>query len=140
MTSPAFLLELLNGGAITPDLIWLCMLATYLVKESRRRGLHPLDWFSLPPSMNLILAVFVCDAGNCLRSIIIWTWRVGGAGEFSPLESAGLVVAGALIALGGLCKVRAWTQPDYGNGPWLAATALTAAVVGTMFVMMLVFR
>lgn len=117
----AFFLEMLNGGAITPELIWMVMLGLYLSRESQRRNLRWFDWFHLPPSMNLILAVFICDAGVWLRSVIIWNWRRGGAGEFNEMEVMGLIIGGTLIVGGYLCKIRAWTHPEYGNRPWLAA-------------------
>lgn len=135
-SSSAFFLEMLNGGAITPEFLWLVLLGIYLSRESQRRGLHWSDWFSLPPSMNLILAVFIADAGVWLRSLIVWNWRRTGAGEFNEAELLGLIVGGALIVLGFLCKIRAMTEPDHGPGPWLASAGLTALVL----VAMLVFR
>jgi hypothetical protein len=132
-----FFLEILNGGAITPELLWLILLARYLIAEARRRGLHGLAWFHLPPSMNLIVAIFICDAGVCLRSMTIWSWRrVFGAGDFSAVQSGLLIVGGALIVIGYLCKIRAVTEPDQGNGPWLRAATLTGAAI----ILLLVFR
>lgn len=129
MTSSAFFLEILNGGSIAPELIWMTMLGVYLSRESQRRGLRWFDWFRLPPSMNLILAVFICDAGVCLRSIIVWGWRRDGAGEFNEMEVAGLIVGSALIFCGYLCKIRAWTHPDYGDWPWVVACIVSAIMV-----------
>lgn len=125
----AFLLEILNGGAITPELIWLVLLTVYLVKEARRRNLHWFDWLHLPPSMNLILAIYVVDAGVTLRSITVWLWRVGGGGEFSALQNGLLIVGGGLIVLGYLCKIRALTSPDHGDLPWFVAGIITLVVV-----------
>lgn len=135
--SSAFFLEMLNGGAITPELLWLVLLAVYLSKESKRRGLHALDWFSLPPSMDLIVAVFLSDAGVWIRSTTIWVWRrFYGAGEFSNAQQLLLVIGGAMIVVGYLCKIRAWTKPDHGEMPYLVASAATAVVL----IMMLVSR
>lgn len=122
----AFFLEILNGGAVTPELIWLVLLGTYLSREARRRGLHFLDWFSLPPSMNLILAVFIFDAAIVSRSWVVWAWRrFDHAGDFGPMQTVALMVSGFFIVVGTLCKIRAMTHPDHGNWPWLASTAVT---------------
>ncbi len=128
--SPAFFLEILNGGAVTPELIWLCILTVYLCKESKRRDLHPLDWFHLPPSMNLILAIFIFDAAIVSRSWIIWGWRrFDAAGDFGPMQTLALSISGFFILAGTLCKIRAWTHLDYGNWPWLVAGIATALSV-----------
>jgi hypothetical protein len=130
LSSPSLFLELLSGGAITPNLLWLVLLVRYLAKESRRRGLHALDWFSLPPSMNLILAITFCDFGTTLRAMTIWFWRrFGGAGDFTDLQLVLLVISGALVVAGTLYKIRALTEPDRGRGPWILATVATAAML-----------
>lgn len=128
----SFFLEILNGGAVTPELIWLGILTVYLCKESQRRGLHLFDWLHLPPSMNLIVAIYITDVAIVTRSWIIWAWRrFDGAGTFGPTQTIMLTISGLFIVIGTLCKIRAWTYPDYGNGPWLAAGALTMiGVVG----------
>jgi|SRR5882762_231942 len=118
-------LEILNGGTVTPDLIWMILLGFYLSRESKRRGLHALDWFHLPPSMNLVLAVFICDLGVWVRSATLWTWRYFGASDFTKLDTALLIFGGALIVIGYLCKIRAITEPDHGRKPWLIASAAT---------------
>lgn len=137
MNSSLFL-EILSGGAITPELVCLVLLTIYLSKEAKRRGLRRRDWFKLPPSMNLILAMFVYDVGVFLRSGTIWAWRrfAGGAGDFNSIEGLLLVLGGALIVLGSLCKIRALTKPDHGDGPWLAASAASAFMIG----LLLLFR
>lgn len=133
----SFFLEMLNGGAVTPELFWLVLLARYLTRESKRRGLQRFDWFSLPPSMDLMLAIFIVDAGVWIRSVTIWVWRrFDGSGEFSSAQHMLLTIGGALIAIGYLCKIRALTRPDEGNGPWLVAMGCTVVVL----VAMLVFR
>lgn len=134
---PTLFLEILNGGAITPELIWMVLLARYLMTEAQRRGLNGFDWLHLPPSMNLILAVFICDAGVWLRSVTIWVWRrFLGSGDLSALQLGLLGLGGALIVVGYLCKIRAVTRPDKGNGPWLRAGALSGAAI----IAMLLFR
>jgi hypothetical protein len=137
MTDHALFLEILNGAAVTPELICLAMLAVYLCRESRRRGLHALDWFRLPPSMNLVLAMFIFDAGVWLRSLTIWIWRrFFGAGDFSAVQTSILIIGGALIVVGSLCKVRALTHPDHGAVPWFASAYVTAVAI----VVLLLFR
>ena len=129
--SSALFLEILNGGAITPELVCLVLLTIYLSKEAKRRGLRRLDWFKLPPSMNLILAMFVYDAGVFVRSVAVWGWRrfSGGTGNFTGPEGLALIIGGALIVIGSLCKVRALTRPDHGDGRWLVASASSAIVI-----------
>lgn len=131
-TDYRLLLEILNGGAVTPEIIWLLLLTVYLVKESQRRGLSAWDWLSLPPSMNLILAIYICDVGVYLRSITVWVWRINGGHEFSLVQSWLLVVGGGLIVLGTLCKIRAIKAPDHGDGPWFVAGALTLLVAAIL--------
>lgn len=131
-TDYRLMLEILNGGAISPEAIWLALLTVYLVKESKRRGLYAMDWLHLPPSMNLILAIYISDAGVTMRSVTVWWWRVTGSGEFSLLQSWLLVIGGALIVIGTLCKIRAITAPDHGDGPWFVAGVITLLVVCLM--------
>lgn len=127
-------LELLNGSAVTPELLWLVMIGLYLSKEARRRGLHALDWFNLPPSMNFMLAIFISDLGIWLKTFTVWLWRRSGAGPFNELEITLLAVSGVLILLGPLCKIRALTAPDHGRGPWLVALGWTIAIAAAMLV------
>jgi len=103
-----FLLELHGRGAILPEGIWLVLLTMYLVKETRRRGLGWYDWLHLPPGMNFILAIYICDLGVVIQSIgfSLWQWWM-------------LVVGGALVVVGFLCKIRALTVEDLGNRIWL---------------------
>lgn len=132
-----FLLEVLNGGAVTPELLWLVLLGIYLVKEAKRRGLRATDWFKLPPSMNLILAVFISDLGVSMRAAVVWFWRRfnGGVGDFSPFEASILITGCGLIVIGSLCKIRAITEPDHGNGPWLLS--MLSAGVAILILLML---
>lgn len=131
MSNPGLFLEILNGGAVTPESLWLVLLAIYLSKESKRRGLRCLDWFHLPPSMNLIVAIFVCDAGISLRSFTIWTWRrfFSDGGHMNGAHAAAMILGSCLVLIGTLCKVRAITEPDHGKWPWIFATISTAAVI-----------
>lgn len=132
----AMFLEFLNGGAITPELLWMLLIGKYLHAEARRRGLHGFNWLSLPPNMNFMLAIFICDTGVWLRSTTIWAWRFFGAGDFGVIETSLLVAGGALIFIGYLCKIRALTYPEEGRGPWVKAAALSVVVL----VAMVVFR
>lgn len=130
--SDTSLLELLNGGSIVPELLCLVVVGIYLSRESRRRGLRPLDWVHLPSNMDLMLALFICDSGIFFRSSISWAWRFFGAGDFNAAQGAGLVIGGTVAALGFLCKIRALTRPDYGDAPWLAATASSVVALAVL--------
>jgi hypothetical protein len=122
----SLLLEILNGAAVTPEFLWLVLLGVYLSRESKRRGLHWFNWFSLPPSMNLMLAIFVFDSAILTRTWVIWAWRrFDGATQFGPSQTTILIISGSFVLIGALCKIRALTHPDWGNGPWLAATGVT---------------
>lgn len=122
-----FLLEIINGAAVTPEYIWLAMLGVYLSRESRRRGLHWFNWFRLPPSMNLMLAIFICDAAIITHSWVMWAWRrFDGDAQFGPSQTTVMIISGAFVLIGTLCKIRALTHPDHGNWPWLIATGVTA--------------
>lgn len=121
-------IEFINGLAITPGLLWLVMIAIYLSKEAKRRKLHPLDWFSLPPSMDFMLAIFISDLGMWIRSFVAWLWSRRGGGEFTKLDILFLGGASALIIFGALCKIRALTRPDHGSNPWLVAMCWTVVM------------
>lgn len=124
--SAAPFLELLNGGAITPEIICLVLLGRYLVNESKRRGLRAFDWLKLPPSMNLILAVFISDLGVFLRSATVWHWRhFTRAPDFTGPETFIMMIGAVLVVLGPLCKVRALTEPDFGRRPWVTSALLS---------------
>lgn len=126
--NPNFPLELLNGAGGIPETIFIFVLGLYLFREARRRqlGLRSLVRFQYPPSMNLAVAVLVFDIGVCTRSWTIWIWRQNGAGAFDFWQIAALAIGGALIAVGGVCKVRSLTLPDYGHIPWV----MTALAIG----------
>lgn len=124
-------LEILSGGGIVPAVMWLTLLTLYLTRESERRGLSALDWLHLPPSMNLILALYLADIGVLL--FLVWLWRMfAGAGTFGPLQSLLLMTAGAFVVIGGLCKIRALTAPDHGNLPWFLAGCATLLVMSIL--------
>jgi hypothetical protein len=129
--------EVLNGGAVTPEIVWLVLLGVYLFREGRRRGVRGWGWLNLPPSMNLVVAMFVCDLGISLRSATVWAWRrfQGGVGDFSVLQSSLLLAGCALIIVGSLCKIRALTKPDHGDRPWLIA--LASAIVAILVLLAL---
>lgn len=131
------LFELLNGSSVAPILLLQAWMVRYLAIEARKRGLRWWSWLRLPAHMDLVLAMFVFDAGVLARSFVSWAWRFFGSADFSAAEAAGLVAGGALIALGALCKIRALTRPDSGNGPWLASAAVTALAVAVLLLLML---
>ncbi len=121
------LLQALNGAAVVPAAICMVLLSLYLCRESRRRGLRAMDWFHLPPSMNLVLAMFLFDVGVIFRLGATWAWYFFGE-DMVAVESA-FAIAIAAITVGVLCKIRALTEPDYGRAPWVASCAATAAAV-----------
>ena len=122
---PSLPLELLNGAGMVLETCFLSCMALYLFREVRRRQLSVRDWvFDLPPSMHLAVAIFVFDFGVCLRSAVIWIWRhFYKAGDFGLIQMSLLAYGGAIIVIGSLCKIRAITKPDFGNGPWLMSLA-----------------
>lgn len=131
------LFEMLNGSSVTPILLLQIWLIRYLAIESRKRGLRWWNWFHLPAHMDLVLAMFVFDTGVLARSFFSWAWRFFGAGDVNAAEMAGLIAGGFLIVLGALCKIRALTRPEGGNGPWLASAAATALAVAVLLLLML---
>lgn len=137
----AFFLEILNGGAVTPELIWLGMLTIYLGKEARRRGFRWWNWFHLPPSMDLMLAIWIFDAAIVARSWVVWAWRrFDDGGDFAEWHLAALTVSGFFILAGALCKIRAWTRADYGNWPWLVSCLLTIISIIGLVIFGTIFR
>lgn len=124
--NPELPLELLNGAGMVLETCFLGLMVLYLLKETKRRGLGVADWIGgrLPPSMNFALAVMVCDSGVWLRSIVVWSWRrFYDGGGFGNYQLAFLALGALAIVVGSLCKIRAITKPDHGNGPWLASAA-----------------
>lgn len=129
---PNLPLELLNGGGMVVELFFLIYMVQYLWKETTRRGLGVRTWLAgqLPPSMNFAVAVVVFDVGVWARSVDIWVWRrFFGAAPFNMTQIIILGLGALAILLGSLCKVRAITKPDYGNGPWMVALGSTAAFI-----------
>lgn len=126
---PNLPLELLNGAGMVLEFCFLSWVAVYLWRETRRRGLTWRDWFfRMPPSMHLAVAIMVFDGGVFMRSSVIWIWRrYLGAGDFSVLQLSLLGYGGMLIVVGSLCKIRAISKPDYGDGPWLISAGAVAA-------------
>lgn len=129
---PGLPLELLNGAGVVLEFCFLSWMALYLWRESRRRNLKARDWlFRLPPSMHLAVAIFVFDSGVWLRSAVIWMWRrFFHAADFSALQLGLLGVGGFVLVVGSLCKIRAITKPDFGNGPWLMSAGAVILFFG----------
>lgn len=132
----ADLLELLNGAAIVPGFIVIGLLFRYLVKEAQRRGLHGLDWRHFPPSMNLVLAMFIFVVAVWGEKVFKWGWRFFGAKDFGAGLTVFLIFFGSFVVIGSLCKIRALTRPDFGDGPWLISASLSAVAI----VALVVFR
>lgn len=136
--SSNLLLELLDGGGMVIEAFFILFLLMYLRKETLRRGIGIKEWyhFDLPPSMNLAIAVLVFDFGVFLRTAVIWAWRkFYGAAEFNPNQIMLLSFAAVVIILGGLCKIRAVSFPDYGHFPWLmTALMILLFILGSLIV------
>ena len=133
MTDPALILETLNGAAIVPGVICTILFTRYMVKETHRRGLRGLDWFHLPPSMDLILAMFLFNSAVLGERVVKWIWRrFFGADDVNAGEAAGMILFGSVIIIASLCKIRALTRPDYGNGPWLVSVAATIGAIAAL--------
>ena len=128
----ARLLEILNGVALIPATILLLLMVRYLIAESVRRGLHSFSWFHLPPSMNLVLAMFFFDLAIMLRLIATFLWYLIGQRLF-PIQMLFFVAIIGLI-IGLLCKIRAITEPEYGRLPWFATMMVTIAVAATLLI------
>src|SRR5271165_6552563 len=124
-------LEILDGGGAILGFFYLVWAANYLRRETSRRHLGFSDWFNglLPPSMHLVVAIFVFDLGVFIRTTVMWVWRMRGAKDFGPIEIGLLGFGGAVVIAGALCKIRAITKPDFGDGPWLAAAGAVALFV-----------
>lgn len=116
-------LRVLNGAAVVPAFILLGVLILYLCRESVRRGLNPLGWFHLPPSMNLALAVFVLVAFLALRVATTWSWYLIGGKILTLQMTFAVAIVGIIVGL--LCIIKAITAPDYGRWPWLATMMAT---------------
>lgn len=115
---------ILRGAAIILDAIFICLLASYLIRETRRRHLRARDWVvMLPPPMHFAVSVIVCDLGVL---IYLAGWDVPAI----RLAGVGVILTGAL------CKIRSISKPDYGDGPWLLSAgavlifALLAPFIG----------
>lgn len=126
-------LQALNAAALIPAVIFLFLASRYLIRESIRRGLHPLNWFNLPYSMNLALAMVIFDIFVILRLGTTVLWYMLGQ-RITSIDLMFLVsILGIIVGL--LCKIRALTEPDYGKLPWLGSAILT--VLATVFLLAL---
>ena len=131
---PSFSLELINGATHIVGAFFLWHMAVYLVRETHRRRLKLRAWFfKLPVSMHFAVAILVFDFGVWMKAFVVWIWRMLGAAPFTLTVMTLLWIGSLIILIGGLCKIRAITKPDRGNGPWLlAAGAVVVFVVVTM--------
>lgn len=123
---PSVALEMLNGIGVILAVCFLVFLTVYLAREHKARDLRFRDWFfRLPPSMHLVVAIYVFDLGVVVRAGVIWMWRrFFSGGDMSLMQLMLLLFGAAIIALGSLCKIRAVSKPSFGNWPWLASLAL----------------
>lgn len=124
------ILEILNGAALMPVTICLVLLTTYLCREAVRRGLHALDWWHLPPSMSLALAMFVFVAFVGLRYLATVIFYSIGQ-QVQPLAILFVFsIIGMIIGL--LCTIKAITEPEYGKMPWMVSVGATICIVAVM--------
>lgn len=123
---PSLPLEMLNGVGVILAVCFLAFLTVYLAREHKARDLRFRDWFfRLPPSMHLVVAIYVFDLGVVVRAGVIWIWRrFFSGGDMSLIQLALLLVGAGIIAIGSLCKIRAISKPSFGNWPWVASTGL----------------
>lgn len=131
MLDPAFSLEIINGAGHIAGLFFLWHLGFYLCREAKRRHLNLGSWFSrLPISMHFAVAILIYDVGVWLKTFVIWVWRAFyGAGTFSGTMYTALWIGSLMIVVGSLCKIRAVTKPDHGDGPWLLAAGTVAIFI-----------
>jgi hypothetical protein len=131
----ARILENMNGAAIVPALICTWLFARYLLKEGKRREKRLFDWFHFPPGMDLVLAMVFFNTMVLGERMTKWVWRrFLGADDFRGVETFFMFLFGAGIVVALLCKIRALTKPDYGNGPWAWSAVATAVAIFIMLV------
>lgn len=125
---PALPLEVLNGVGVILAVCFLVFLTIYLAREHKARNLRFRDWFfRLPPSMHLVVAIYVFDLGVVVRTSVIWIWRrFFDGGDMSLTQLLLLLFGAGIIAIGSLCKIRAISKPSFGDWPWLASMGLVA--------------
>lgn len=125
------LLEVLNEtenrAAIFPAVVLLVLLGRYLSREAIRRGIHPLKWHLLPPSMNLALAMFIFDFGVTIRYVATAFWYARGENIATLLGVFNLAIGIMIVGL--LCKIKAITEPEYGRWPWFFTMTTVLAII-----------
>lgn len=129
--------ELLNGSDVILKGIFMLWALRYLWLETKRRKLRFRDWFlfRLPPSMGFIIAVIVADFSTWIRSAVIWSWRrFYGSADYTAWQLELLLLAGLIGIVGGVCKIRAVTKPEYGDEPWLICLALVLVFIAASLV------
>lgn len=129
--------ELTNGADAILKGIFILWALRYLWVETRRRKLTFWHWlnFSLPPSMGFIIAVIISDFASWIRAVVIWIWRrFYSSGDYPLWQTEFLVLAGIIGVVGGLCKVRSVTKPDYGDKLWLLCLAFVIIFIGASLI------
>jgi hypothetical protein len=129
-----FTLEVANGASAIVMLYFVVYLAIHIVRTHEIRNLTFRKWFhDRPLGIEVAMALMITTVGWSARSIMIWYWRLTGTdhGNFiTPSPDAGswlLLGATLIIILGYLCKIRVFSRPVYGNGPWIMALASVLA-------------
>lgn len=124
--NPDFLLELLNGCSAILNAVFVYWLVRYLIVETSRRKIPLRDWMAkTPPAMHFATAIVVFDSGVFVRAATMWAWpHSNGSAKINTPLLAFLAIGSFLIGVGAICKIRAISHPDHGDGPWLFAVAI----------------
>lgn len=120
------LLTIINGA-------WTISLGAFiifLVFHLFQRGVDWRDWFfDAPVGAQVAVAILVADLGNWIVRTAVWVWRETGQ-ETIPNWLVGWIIAGAFIgSVGIFCKLRVFSVPWFGHGPWLVTLIVTAAFI-----------
>ena len=85
--------------------------------------------------MGFIIAVLVADFSTWLHSFVIWIWRrFYDSGPYTLWQMELLLLCGVIGIIGGLCKIRAVTKPDYGDEPWLICFGLVMVFIAASLI------
>lgn len=92
-------------------------------------------WRNAPPYIRVAVATITFHFGDMMVRGSIWWWRheLNVHNTDFWLYVQPIVMIGSMMAcIGLLCKVRVFSEPRFGIGPWLSA-ALIALFVGAWY-------
>lgn len=120
------LLTIINGAWT----ISLGAFIAFLVHHLYEEGVSLRDWFfNAPVGQQVAVAILVADLGNWIVRTAVWVWRETGQPDV-PNWLVVCIIIGALIgSVGIFCKLRVFSVPRFGQGPWLATLLVTAAFI-----------